>query len=292
MNRWSSFGAIAGAFLLASVVAACGGGGGGGNSALPSTPGSNSAPGGSSPTVPPINTTPTPVPSGQTPGPQLNGTMQLATGGSAPSFTYAAEAQGSSVVFSCGCTSQAGLDQLQAGGVFDIPQTAQATPAAPSPTYTSVPGRNYVIVATASNNSEAWQYLFLGSTPSHNLTLGASSSNVSDVYSAAGALYVYYESQNSADAFDDWNFNSVLAWVNHMRGSGGLNASETQLLNDIASAEEAGKTLFPAPPSWNTSQATNSTITSDLTNVAASGDTSLPTPCPGGTGTCTGTPSP
>jgi hypothetical protein len=305
MNRGSSFGILISAFLLASAVAACsgGGGGGGGSSALPSTGGgtnNNAAPGNPAPnnpsataSPPPLGSTPTPVPPGATPGPALQGTMQLATGGSAATgFTYAAETGGSQVVFSCGCTSQAGASLLDGKSTFDIPQSAPATPAAPNPTYTTVPGRNYVIVATASNHAESWALEFLGATPSHNLAL--SSNGISDVYTAAGTLYVYYYSaiNNTDTAFDDWNFNTVSAWIGHMRTN--ANAAEAQLLNDIAAAQQSGATLYPSAPSWNLGMTPNGTIATDLGNVKNSGDATLPTPCPvvNSTAACTATPTP
>lgn len=314
MNRGTtSLATLISAFLLATVVAACGGGGGGGNSAVPASgggssnavPGNNAAPGNTTPTnppataapgqqsPPPVGTTPTPVPPGATPGPALQGTMQLATGGSVSSgFSYAAEASGSQVVFSCGCTSQAGASLLDANSAFNIPQQAPATPAAPNPTYTTVPGRNYVIVATAGNHAESWALQFLGATPSHNLSL--TSNGTSDVYTAAGTLYVYYFSaiNNTDTAFDDWNFTTVSGWVSHLRSS--ANASEIQLLNDIAAAQQSGTTLYPSAPSWNLGMTANGTIATDLGNVKNSGDTALPTPCPvvNSTAACTATPTP
>jgi hypothetical protein len=303
MNRCTSFGAVIGAFLLATVVAACGGGGGGGtSSALPSTgAGTNNAPPAAGGTAappptntgfqspPPLGSTPTPVPPGATPGPALNGTMQLASGGTYPSYTEVAEAQNSNVVFSCGCTAQAGASLLMTGGTFSIPQTAPATPSAPQPTYTTVPGRNYLIVATNASSSESWALEFLGATPAHNLALAPNAT--SDVFTAAASLYVYFFAASATDtAFDGWNFNSVLAWVNHLRSSGGANAAEQQLLNDIAAAQAGGRTLYPAAPPWNLGASTNATIAADLNGVQASGDTALPTPCPGGS--CTGTPTP
>lgn len=302
MNRSSSIGAALGIFVLAAVITACGGGGGGGSNALPSAPSNNGGnAGGSTPAPPPLNATPTPVPPGQTAGPQLDGTMDLASG-TYPSFTETAEAQGSLVMFTCGCTSQAGEDQLQPNGTFSIPQTADAIPASPSPTYTSVPGRNYLIVATQNggsttegNGPESWQLEFLGNTPSHNLGLGTGSApTTGDVFTAAGALFVYYNSQNNSNGteFDAWNFNSILAWVNHLRSTSGANTAEQQLLNDIAAAQQAGKSLYPVAPPWFPSLTPNATIQNDLNAVNSSGDTALPTPCPGGPSGCTGTPNP
>ena len=228
--------------------------------------------------------------------------MQIATGGSAGpaggTFTCTAAATGRLVVFSCGCTAQAGENQLLSGGAFSIPVSTIATPPSPNPVYTSVPGRNYLIVATQNgggttegNGPESWTLQFLGNVPAHNLGLGAGGATTSDVFTAVGALYVYANSENGdATAFDDWNLNTVLAWVTHMRTA--PNASEQTLLNDIAAAQESGKTLFSSAPPWYPSLTGNSTIQADVTAVAASGDSTLPTPCPGGSGGCTGAPQP
>lgn len=227
--------------------------------------------------------------------------MELATGGNATTgFTYAPESANSLLVFSCGCTSQAGENQLLAGGTFTVPQTSMATPAAPSPTYTSVPGRSYIMIATQNgggttegNGAESWTLEFLGNIPSHNIGLGSGGALTSDVFTAAGALYVYANSGGvDPTAFDGWNFNTILAWVNHMRTAGGLNVPEQTLLNDIAAAQESSTTLFPLAPPWYPALTGNAKIYADLSSVAASGDAALPTPCPGGPGTCTGAPSP
>lgn len=299
----------AAALTLAVAAAACGGGGGGGTvpnttvATLPSmTPTSTTAPTNvPSPAPPPLNTTPTPAPVGATPGPQLNGTMQIVTAGTASAsgatFTYAPQMAGGLVVFTCGCTTQAGENLLTAGGAFTIPTSTVATPASPSPTYTSVPGRNYLVAATQNggsttegNGPESWTMEFLGNTPAHDLGLGPNGQLTSDAFTAAAALYVYANAENDVTAFDAWNLNSILAWVNHMRVAGGLNAAEQKLLNDIAAAQESGTTLYPVAPPWYPTLTANGTIQGDLSAVAASGDTALPTPCPGGQ--CTATPSP
>ena len=200
----------------------------------------------------------------------------------------AAEAQNSNVVFSCGCTAQAGASLLQAGGVFSIPQTAPATPSAPQPTYTTVPGRNYLIVATNQGNSESWALEFLGTTPSHNLALGPNAT--SDVFTAAGSLYVYFFSGvNSDTAFDTWNFNSVLAWVNHLRLRWSKRCRAATAQRHRRSPGRRPDTLSDGADvePW---RLTNSAIAADLNNVQTSGDAALPTPCPGGA--CTATPSP
>ncbi|MDQ2818405.1 MAG: hypothetical protein M3T49_09415, partial [Candidatus Eremiobacteraeota bacterium] len=168
-------GAAAGSLLAALIAAGCGGGGG---SAVGPPHG-----GGSSPT--PMPTT------------GLGSTMQVATGGSYPVYTYgpAANAQ---IVFSCGCSKQAGTAVASASGVFSVSGTSTATPAVPNPTYTIVPKRNYIIVAQPASGlgPQAWTMQFAGSQPSHNLALGdlgsgPAAGSSSDVYTAAAALYVY-----------------------------------------------------------------------------------------------------
>lgn len=262
------------ALPLLALAAACGGGGGG-----------SSGGGGG---VPP---TPTPTPA---PTPALQGSMTLATGGSvAAGFTYANAPGGSSLVFSCGCSAQAGSGALAADSTYTLPASSPATPAAPNPTYTMVPGRNYVVVATAPTHAESWNLEFFGAIPAHNVDLGSVKGR-GDVYTAAGTLYVFnFAAGTLADtAYDDWNLNAVLAWVNQMRTA--PNASETTLLNDIAAAQAAGTTLFPQAPGWNAGAATNATIKADLNAVHGSGDAALPTPCPltgaGGTPNCAGAP--
>lgn len=275
------------AAALTLLVAACGGGGGGGSTALPSTPSIASGGGGGGGSTPAPTAAPT-----ATPTPLLQGAMQLASGGNATAgFAYAAVASGSQVVYTCGCSTQAGVSSIGASGSFTLPAYEQATPAAPSPTYTTVPGRNYLIVATASNAAESWTLQFLGKQPSTNVSLGNNAQ--SDVYTAAGALYVYNFAPLSSDtAFDDWNILTVQSWLQHIRSA--PNAAEMQLVNDIAAAQETGQTLFPAPPQWNPGAGTNATIRADLDAVNASGDATLPTPCPvnGAAAACTGTPTP
>ncbi len=251
----------------AAVVAACGGGGGG--SSLPPPP-------------------PPPVPSSS---PILNGTAQVATASTYPAFTYA-PATSAQVVFSCGCSTQAGTATTDSSGNFTLVANSTPTPSAPNPTYTVVPGRNYIAVATTAAGAEAWNTIFAGSKPSRNLYLNGSN-GTSDVFTAAVSLYVYYFSPqegtgNPGTAFDNWNFHNLVNWYGTLKSS--PNGAETQLLNDIASQSGANQTLYPAPPSWNTSHPTNSTIKSDLNSVQSSGDPAIPTPCP--TTGCTNTPSP
>ena len=209
--------------------------------------------------------------------------------------------QGSSIVFSCGCTAQAGTVNVGAGGAIAIAATTAATPASPSPTYTIVPGRNYVVVGTSPTQLQQWTVAFVGNSSATNLYLG--SSPAIDNYSTLAALYIYFNSPDALAAqssnvatFDDWNFNSVSAWVTSMR-NGSRTAAETQALADIASSQGSGTVLYPQAPNWNLTQSANTTIANDLTAIANAGtaaDATLPTPCPinGTSVACTGAPSP
>lgn len=272
MTRYKQILAGSGAFLAAAVIAACGGGGGGG--AI------NPGGGGGNPSPSPAAS---PSPAG------LTGALQIANGGNAgppATFTYTT-APNAAVVFSCGCSSQAGTGTADASGNFTLSAVSTPTPGVPNPTYTIVPTRNYVIVGTTTAG-EAWNFEFAGSVPSHDLAL--TGSGPSDVYSAAATLYVYRNSPPGSIAFDAWNFNSVLAWLTTLKTT--PNTAEKNLLNDIAAQSALHRTLFPVAPPWNPSQASNATIAADLTAVTGSADTTKPTPCPGGAGTCTGTPTP
>jgi hypothetical protein len=171
-----------------------------------------------------------------------------------------------------------------------MPLTSNAVPTNPTPTYTAVPGRNYMVIgAAASSHTEAWTMLFLGSTPSHNLYL--SNGNVTDQYTTAASLYIFYNSQNASDqSFDLWNFNTIASWTASLRASGGNNAAEQKLISDVVAAQQAGATLFPTVPTWDPDgPSANLTIKSDVQAVLNSADAAKPTPCPS-TG-CTGTPS-
>jgi hypothetical protein len=259
---------LASLIVASAVLAACSGGGGG----AVNNPGGGGVP--------------TPAPS---PTAGLNGGVQVASGGTFGSgYSYAA-AGNTTLVFSCGCTAQAGTTTTDSSGQFTLVQDSQATPAAPNPTYTIVPGRNYILIAETTVGAEAWTTQFAGSKPSHNHTLN--SSNPSDVYTAAVSLYVFANSTSAATAFDDWNFNSLATYYGHLSSS--PNVQETKLLDDIAAQSALNKPLFPSKPGWDSSQATNATIAADLASVKASG-APVPTPCPtiGGGAQCTGAPTP
>jgi hypothetical protein len=276
MKSMQYVGAVSAAALLtATLIAGCGGGGGS--------------------TMPGPGPQPSPVPS---PVLQAAG-MQVATGGTVlGGFTYA-PANAENVVFTCGCFPQAGTSVTNASGAFTVTSPATPTPAG-SP-YVMVAGRNYVVVAEPASGAgpQGWTLMFEGHGAATTLALGDSgsvlaSAAVSDVYTTAAALYIYKKSGQCPPAgcntaFDDWNFNTVQAWVQHLIAA--PNFAETTLLNDIASQSAANASLFPTAPLWNPAQPLNPTINTDLNNVTGS-DASIPTPCPGGPAGCTGTPTP
>jgi len=275
---------------LVAVLAACGGGGG-------SNGGSGSGGGGgvpptSAPTSGPTSG-PTSAPATPTPQPSAAITGSLMLNGSALANVE--------VAFTCGCSAQAGETQTDASGGYTISTQSNAIPAAPQPTYTTVPGRNYMIIGYASTGTQAWTMEFLGNSPATNLNLSSSpnnlTANVNDTASTAAALYIYEESQNNSDqSFDVWNFNTVASWAAKLRAGAGLSAHETTLLNDIIAQQSAGKSLYPSVPAWNpqAGATSNSTILADIVSVHNDGtavDPALPTPCPGA-GQCTGAPTP
>jgi hypothetical protein len=250
--------------VATAVIAACGGGGGS--------------------TTPPPPT----MPPGPSPSPMLPGTMQVATGGTVGTgFTYS-PAGNAKVVFSCGCSVQAGTSAADVNGAYSLVANSTPTPSAPDPKYTIVPGRNYIVIAKTAGGAEAWTTQFAGRTSATNKYLNAG--NISDVAAAAVSLYVFNNSPQGSVAFDDWNFNALLKWYGTLTTPGAPNAAETQLLNDIAAQSAANNTLFPGAPSWDGSIVPNKTISKDLANVATSVDNTIPTPCPGNM--CTGTPTP
>jgi hypothetical protein len=255
---------LSSAFAFSCVLAACGGGGGGGP-------------------MPPNNTpTPTPTVTPTSP-PTPSGAGQMMVAG-----TALANAR---IVFTCGCSGQAGSTTADGNGNYTVPQTSNAVPQNPTPTYTAVPGRNYMVIgAGASSHAEAWTMLFLGSVPSHNLYL--STSNVTDQYTTAASLYIFYNSQNASDqSFDLWNFNTIASWTASLRTSGGNNAAEKKLIGDVLTFQQSATTLFPTVPAWDPDgPSANATIASDVQAVNSSVDSLKPTPCPNSG--CTGAPTP
>jgi hypothetical protein len=273
-----AIGASLAGMIVAALVAGCGGGGSGTSVSLPGGGGGHP-----SPTPPTL---------------QL-GNANIASGGTvAGGFTYN-PASNDTIIFTCGCTNQAGITTSDVNGQFTVASPASPTPAAPSPQYTIVPTRNYIIVAEppASNGGpQGWTMLFAGNTSATDLALGdtgpvVASSGTSDVYTTAIALLIYKESNPSSnEAFDDWNFNAVEGWLERMFTS--PTPQETTLLNAIASESALGHSLFPSAPGWNPSQNTNATIKADLNSVIANPGSATPTPCPSGPSSCTATPTP
>jgi hypothetical protein len=254
---------------LTATLIACGGGGGSGG-------GGNPGGGGPPPTNPPTN-------------PPAGASGNVSVSGSALA--------NASVVYSCGCSKQAGETTTDGSGNFTLSATATATPNSPSPTYTMVPGRNYLVIgANSSTHQEGWNVLFLGNMPSHNVYMGPSGADNNDTATAAAALYIFVKSANNGEvAFDDWNFTAIQGWATELRNGAGLTAQEQKLMTDINAAEAAGKPLYPSIPSWdNDPAAVNGTILNDVNAISPASDPNIPTPCPvsGGSYLCTGTPSP
>jgi hypothetical protein len=254
---------------LVAALAACGGGGSGSGA----------------------GTTPSTTSPQATASTSISGTMIL--NGSAVA--------NATVAYSCGCSAQAGETTTNASGNYAIGASATAIPASPNPTYTTVPGRNYMIIGYASSGTQAWTMEFLGNSPATNLNLSASPTNLqdnsNDTASTAAALYIFYESQNDSDqSFDLWNFNTIDTWAEKLRSGLGLSAHETQLLSDITSSQSAGQSLYPTIPAWNpqAGATANAAILADLQAIHSDGtavDSALPTPCPA-EGACTGAPTP
>ncbi len=276
-------------FLFALALAACGGGGGGG--------GSNPLPG--NPTNPPSSPTTNPS-SNPTSNPTSHPTSNPTTTPSAAVSGTLPTTQGhsmanASLLFTCGCSAQAGTVAANGSGQFTVTSTSTAVPNHPAPTYTAVPGRNYMLIATASGaNTQVWTLEFLGKTPATNLnlsgTLGAGPTT--DAASTAAALYIYKESQSNSDtSFDAWNFNAIANWYKKSLAMGGANAAEQKLIADVQSLQGSGTAMWPTVPVWApTGSTSNATINTDITAVFKSGDTNLPTPCP--SVGCASTPTP
>lgn len=193
--------------------------------------------------------------------------------------------------------------QTDAQGNFTIAPVATAIPAAPSPTYTTVPGRNYVIVAKAPAGAETWTMEFLGTTAAHNVGLGSGNAFSMDLYATAASLYVYFASPltgNKNHSYDQWNLNSVQHWAQYLRmtAAASLSPAERQLLSDIAFDQQRNYTLFPSMPAWYPSApaTANGIIRADLQSVQSTAGVNpadpVPTPCPGGVGNCLGAPAP
>lgn len=245
------------AVTLAATLAACGGGGGSSSSTPPVTGGS------SVPSTSP-STAPSSVP---TTAPALAGSAAI----------LGTPVANGTVVYSCGCTAQAGTTATAANGTYTIAPSATAIPASPSPTYTTVPGRNYVQIVSAGSGAQTWTMNFLGNSAgtTRGLNTGAT-----DEFSTAVALYAYYfanTSNNSDLSFDLWNFPSLATFYNTLKTS--PNGAESTLISDIRAAQGASRSLYPVAPQWQPSISSNGTIASDLVAVKASGDATLPKQC-------------
>lgn len=272
-NHRLIFGGSLAAAVLAALFAGCGGGGG--STALP--PGG----GGGHPSP-----TPTPAPSVT---PVLTGALNVAVSGSYPSQVDGA-ATSAQVDFTCGCTGQAGTGTADASGNFNLLTTSTPVPASPDPTYTIVPGRNYVVIGTAAMGTnlkaQAYTMVFAGNDNTRNQYLAGS--NVSDAFTAAVALYVMAKSAGTPLAFDDWNFATLQTFYTHLQTA--PTTQEQQLLTDIVAQQEAGNTMYPAKPRWRPNKIKNVTIANDLAVINQSTDNTVPTPCPtpgGGPAVCT-----
>lgn len=267
---------LAASLILSAALAACGGGGGGGGT-------SGGGGGGNIPSVPTPTPTPTAAP---TPTPGAAGALTV-NGGAVVKAVY-----------TCGCSAQAGLMSPDASGNVTILSSTTAIPASPQPTYTAVPGRNYLVIGYAANHAQVWTMEFLGKATATNLNLAGNSTGYStDTAATAAALYLYYDagvrfSASSDQSFDQYNFNQIVAFANALRSSS-ANSAEKKLLGDVAAAQAAGQSMYPSGvPVWNPDAGVtaNVTITNDLRAVASSGDAAIPTPCPASG--CTNAPTP
>jgi len=267
---WGSLGGM----ILAAVIAGCGGGA---TSAVGPPGGGGGHP------------SPTPAPSVT---PVLTGNLNVAIGGSWPNPTPGAAAN-AEVDFTCGCSGQAGTGTSDSSGNFNLLTTSTPFPASPAPTYTIVPGRNYVVIGTTGlgtgGNAQAYTMVFAGNDTSRNQYLNPGV-NASDTLSAAVALYVMAKSAGTSPvAFDDWNFFTLQGFYTKLLMN--PTTQETQLLTDIVAQQEAGKTMYPAKPRWRPNRLKNAVIAGDLANINPGTDASVPTPCPtpggGGPAVCT-----
>ena len=280
----SRFSPLAGAAFLAltALLAACGGGGGGGG-----TSGGGGG-GGVPPTLSPSNPPPTNPPA--TPTPASSGQMTTAAGNMA----------NATVAFTCGCTQQAGQVNADANGAYNITVPA-AMFGGGAGTYTP-PGHNLMVIgygAGAGSHLQSWTMEFFGNTPANDQNLdGTASANVSDKYTTAAALYVYYQTiqyyiahppANNDNTYDVWNFNDIKAFKAKLASN--PTQAETNLINGVVSAQASNTSLYPAVPSWDHSSGDtqNNTIVNLIKAMITADGATLPQPCGA---SCTGTPSP
>ncbi len=283
-----AIGGIFAALLAAAIVAGCGGGA---SSALPGGGGGGGNPS-PTPTVSPSPTPSTSPSPGSSATPVILGAANIAVGGSWPNPTEAPDKH-AEVDVTCGCSAQAGTVMSDGSGNFTIQTAVTAVPPSPNPQYTLVPGRNYMVIATntaaSGNKAQGWTIIFAGNDSTRNQFLNPGV-NVSDTITAAVALWVYGNSTANAEAFDDWNFVTLQGFYQHLATA--PTTQETQLLSDIVSQQIAGKTIYPSKPNWRPNRIKNPIIQADVQAINTSTDPSVPTPCPGGPGSCTGTPTP
>ena len=277
-QRIAIWGSLSG-MVVAALIAGCGGGG----STAVNLPGGG---GGHPSPSPSPSVSPSPGPT-----PVLTGNLNVAIGGAYPGQTDGAAAN-AQVDFTCGCTGQAGTGTADGTGNFNLLTTSTPVPASPDPTYTIVPGRNYVVIGTAAMGTnlkaQAYTMVFAGNDTTRNQYLNAGV-NSSDAFTAAVALYVMAKSAGTPLAFDDWNFNTLQGYYTHLVSA--PNTAEQKLLTDIVAQQEAGNTMYPAKPRWRPNKIKNALIAGDLAAISPGNDPAAPTPCPtpggGGPAACT-----
>jgi hypothetical protein len=275
-NEQIGLAGIATALLAAAVITGCGG------SAYSSPGGGYGGGGGGATPSPTPSATPSMTP---TPMPQLTGDLNVAISGSYPSEVEGAAAN-ASVDITCGCSPIAGNTMADPSGNFTALTMMTPVPT-PNPTYTLVPGRNYMVIGDSmlgtAGKAQAWNIMFAGNTTAHNHYLTDPNPNLSDTYTAAVALYVFFNSPAGQLAFDDWNFFTLQGYYTHLKTM--PSAAEIKLLSDIVSQQEAGNRMYPVIPGWRPGRIPNPVIKADLGAI-----TGGPTPCPvpsGGPAMCT-----
>ena len=258
---WGSLGGM----VVAALIAGCGGGA---TSAAPPPGGGGGHP----------SPSPSPAPSVT---PALTGNLNVAIGGTWPNPSPGAAAN-AEVDFTCGCSGQAGTGTADSSGNFNLLTVSTPVPASPNPTYTIVPGRNYVVIGTSTlgtgGSAQAYTMVFAGNDTSRNQYL-IPGVNASDTITAAVTLYVMAKSAGTPLAFDDWNLYTLQNFYTHLQTA--PTAQETQLLTDIVAQQEAGKTMYPAKPRWRPGRIKNTIIATDLAAINNTTDPgNVPTPCP------------
>ena len=216
--------------------------------------------------------------------------MQIAVGGSWPN-PVETPAKHAEVDITCGCSPVAGTGFTDSTGNYDMLSLSTPVPT-PNPQYTIVPGRNYMVIGTQTqtgDKGQEWNMIFAGNSPLTNQFLPGGTDSQADTITAAVALWVYGNSSVGGPvAFDDWNFFTLQAFYQHLLTS--PTSQETQLMSDIVTEQIAKVSMYPFKPPWRPNRIKNQTIQTDVANINASTDPSVPTPCP--TSGCTNTPTP